>query len=165
MSKKNKNKQKPQNQTVEQPKPTIDKSPEMEALEQQHKELSAQILKIQNQKAKLEKEKRELEAKRQQAEKEKSQAKQEVERFKREAFEIREAVRRIEELSLSRHTESANPKILALMNAKTDGKNRNGQNDQSILAVAARYKLNDVVLYTEDKNLKNHAVAIGIQTE
>lgn len=165
MSKKNKNKQKPQNQTVKQSKPAVEKSPEIVTLEQQRTELSAQILKIQNQKAKLEKEKRELEAKRQQAGKEKSQAEKEVERFKREAFEIREAVRRIEELTLSQHTESANPKILALINAKTDGKNRNGQNDQSILAVAARYKLNDVVLYTEDKNLKNHAVAIGIQTE
>ncbi|MBN6076644.1 hypothetical protein HYE59_03615 [Aggregatibacter actinomycetemcomitans] len=165
MSKKNKNKQKPQNQTVEKSKPTIDKSPEMEALEQQRKELSTQILQIQNQKAKLEKEKRELEAKRQQAEKEKSQAEKEVERFKREAFEIREAVRRIKELSLSQNTESATPEILALMDAKTGGKNRNGQNDQSILAIAARYKLNDVVLYTEDKNLKNYAMAIGIQTE
>ncbi|MBN6068426.1 hypothetical protein HYE54_06580 [Aggregatibacter actinomycetemcomitans] len=160
-----KNKQKAQNQTVEQTKPTIAKSPEMAALEQRRNEMNDQILHIQNQKAKLEKEKRELEAKRQQAEKEKSQAEKDVERLKREVFEIREAVRRIEQLTLSQHTESANPKILALMNAKMDGKNRNGQNDQSILAVAARYKLNDVVLYTEDKNLKNHAVAIGIQTE
>lgn len=165
MSKKNKNKQKPQNQTVGQPKPAVEKSPEIVALEQHRNELSAQILQIQNQKVKLEKEKRELEAKRLQAEKEKSQAEKEVERFKREAFEIREAVRLIEELSLSQHTESANPKILALMDAKTDGKNRNGQNDQSILAVATRYKLNDTVLYTEDRNLKNYAVAIGIHTE
>jgi len=67
-------------------------------------------------------------------------------------------------LKLAQHTESANPQILALMGEKADGQNRNGQNDQEILAVAARYKLNDVVLYTEDKNLKNHATAVGIKT-
>jgi len=55
-------------------------------------------------------------------------------------------------------------KVMALMGEKADGQNRNGQNDQEILAVAARYKLNDVVLYTEDKNLKNHATAVGIKT-
>lgn len=84
--------------------------------------------------------------------------------MEREAAEIRAAIRKIEELKLARHTESAEPEILALMGAKADGQNRNGQNDQAILAVAARYKLNDIVLYTEDKNLKNHATAVGIKT-
>lgn len=111
-----------------------------------------------------EKEKRDLDLKRQQAEKEKIQAVKSVERLEREAAEIRAAIRKIEELKLAQHTESANPQILALMGEKADGQNRNGQNDQEILAVAARYKLNDVVLYTEDKNLKNHATAAGIKT-
>ena len=111
-----------------------------------------------------EKEKRDLDLKRQQAEKEKIQAEKSVERLEREAAEIRAAIRKIEELKLAQHTESAELGILALMGTKADGQNRNGQNDQTILAVAARYKLNDVVLYTEDKNLKNHATAVGIKT-
>ena len=105
-----------------------------------------------------------MDLKRQQAEKEKIQAEESVERLEREAAEIRAAIRKIEELKLARHTESAEPEILALMGAEADGQNRNGQNDQAILAVAARYKLNDVVLYTKDKNLKNHATAVGIKT-
>ena len=99
------------------------------------------------------------------AKEEKIQAEESVERLEREAAEIRAAIRKIEELKLARHTESAEPEILALMGAKADGQNRNGQNDQAILAVAARYKLNDVVLYTKDKNLKNHATAVGIKTK
>jgi len=105
-----------------------------------------------------------LDLKRQQAEKEKIQAEKSVEQLEREAAEIRAAIRKIEELKLARHTESAEPEILALMGAKADWQNRNGQNDQAILAVAARYKLNDIVLYTEDKNLKNHATDVGIKT-
>lgn len=150
MSKKNKNKQKQQNQISGQTKPAVEKSPQRLALEKQCNELNVQILQVQNQKARLEKEK--------------IQAEKNVERLEREAAEIREAIRKIEELKLARHTESAEPEILALMGAEADGQNRNGQNDQAILAVAARYKLNDVVLYTEDKNLKNHATAAGIKT-
>lgn len=164
MAKKNKNKQKQQNQIDGQAKPAVEKSPARLALEKQRDELNAQILQVQNQKARLEKEKRDLDLKRQQAEKEKIQAEKSVERLEREAAEIRAAIRKIEELKLAQHTESANPQILALMGEKADGQNRNGQNDQEILAVAARYKLNDVVLYTEDKNLKNHATAAGIKT-
>ena len=164
MAQKNKNKQKQQNQIDGQAKPAVEKSPAMLALEKQRDELNAQILQVQNQKARLEKEKRDLDLKRQQAEKEKIQAVKSVERLEREAAEIRAAIRKIEELKLAQHTESANPQILALMGEKADGQNRNGQNDQEILAVAARYKLNDVVLYTEDKNLKNHATAAGIKT-
>lgn len=150
MAKKNKNKQKQQNQISGQTKPAVGKSPEMLALENRRDELNAQILQVQNQKNELEKEK--------------IQAIKSVERLEREAAEIRAAIRKIEELKLAQHTESANPQILALMGEKADGQNRNGQNDQEILAVAARYKLNDVVLYTEDKNLKNHATAAGIKT-
>ena len=150
MAKKNKNKQKQQNQISGQTKPAVGKSPEMLALENRRDELNAQILQVQNQKNELEKEK--------------IQAVKSVERLEREAAEIRAAIRKIEELKLAQHTESANPQILALMGEKADGQNRNGQNDQEILAVAARYKLNDVVLYTEDKNLKNHATAVGIKT-
>ena len=150
MSKKNKNKQKQQNQISGQTKPAVEKSPHRLALEKQCNELNVQILQVQNQKARLEKEK--------------IQAEKNVERLEREAAEIREAIRKIEELKLARHTESAEPEILALMGAEADGQNRNGQNDQAILAVAARYKLNDVVLYTKDKNLKNHATAVGIKT-
>ena len=164
MAKKNKNKQKQQNQIDGQAKPAVEKSPARLALEKQRDELNAQILQVQNQKARLEKEKRDLDLKRQQAEKEKIQAEKSVERLEREAAEIRAAIRKIEELKLARHTESAEPEILALMGAEADGQNRNGQNDQAILAVAARYKLNDVVLYTKDKNLKNHATAVGIKT-
>lgn len=163
MSKKNKNKQKQQNQISGQTKPAVEKSPQRLALEKQCNELNVQILQVQNQKARLEKEKRNLDLKRQSVEKEKIQAEKNVERLEREAAEIREAIRKIEELKLARHTESAEPEILALMGAEADGQNRNGQNDQEILAVAARYKLNDVVLYTEDKNLKNHATAAGIK--
>ena len=150
MSKKNKNKQKQQNQISGQTKPAVEKSPQRLALEKQCNELNVQILQVQNQKARLEKEK--------------IQAEKNVERLEREAAEIREAIRKIEELKLARHTESAEPEILAIMGAEADGQNRNGQNDQAILAVAARYKLNDIVLYTEDKNLKNHATAVGIKT-
>ena len=150
MAKKNKNKQKQQNQISGQTKPAVGKSPEMLALENRRDELNAKILQVQNQKNELEKEK--------------IQAVKSVERLEREAAEIRAAIRKIEELKLAQHTESANPQILALMGEKADGQNRNGQNDQEILAVAARYKLNDVVLYTEDKNLKNHATAAGIKT-
>ena len=164
MSKKNKNKQKQQNQISGQTKPAVEKSPQRLALEKQCNELNVQILQVQNQKARLEKEKRNLDLKRQSVEKEKIQAEKNVERLEREAAEIREAIRKIEELKLARHTESAEPEILALMGAEADGQNRNGQNDQAILAVAARYKLNDVVLYTKDKNLKNHATAVGIKT-
>ena len=164
MAKKNNNNQKQQNQIDGQAKPAVEKSPERLALEKQRDELNAQILQVQNQKSKWEKEKRDLDLKRQQAEKEKIQAEKSVERLEREAAEIRAAIRKIEELKLARHTESAEPEILALMGAKADGQNRNGQNDQTILAVAARYKLNDVVFYTEDKNLKNHATAVGIKT-
>lgn len=160
MSKKNKNKQKQQNQISGQTKPAVEKSPQRLALEKQRDELKAQILQVQNQKDRLEKEKRDLQL----VEKEKIQAEKNVERLEREAAEIREAIRKIEELKLARHTESAEPEILALMGAEADGQNRNGQNDQAILAVAARYKLNDIVLYTEDKNLKNHATAVGIKT-
>ena len=152
MAKKNKNKQKQQNQINGQTKPAVEKSPKRLALEKQRDDLNAQILQVQNQKARLEKEKRDLDLKRQQAEKEKIQAEKSV------------AIRKIEELKLARHTESAEPEILALMGAEADGQNRNGQNDQAILAVAARYKLNDIVLYTEDKNLKNYATAVGIKT-
>lgn len=164
MAKKNKNKQKQQNQINGQAKPAVEKSPVRLALEKQHDELNAQILQVQNQKARLEKEKHDLDLKRQQAEKEKNQAEQSVEQSEQKAAEIRAAIRKIEELKLARHTESAEPEILALMGAEADGQNRNGQNDQAILAVAARYKLNDIVLYTEDKNLKNHATAVGIKT-
>lgn len=164
MTKKNKNKQKQQNQIGGQAKPTVAKSPKMLALEKQRDELNAQIMQVQNQKSKWEKEKRDLDLKRQQAEKEKIQAEKSVERLEREAAEIRAAIRKIEELKLAQHTESAKPGIVALMGATADGQNRNGQNDQAILAVAARYKLNDIVLYTEDKNLKNHATAVGIKT-
>ena len=150
MAKKNKNKQKQQNQINGQVKSAVEKSPATLALEKQRDELNAQILQVQNQKSKWEKEK--------------IQAEKNVERLEREAAEIREAIRKIEELKLARHTESAEPEILALMGAEADGQNRNGQNDQAILAVAARYKLNDIVLYTEDKNLKNHATAVGIKT-
>ena len=163
MTKKNKNKQKQQNQIGGQAKPAVEKSPARLALEKQRDELNAQILQVQNQKSKWEK-KRDLDLKRQQAEKEKIQAEKSVERLEREAAEIRAAIRKIEELKLAQHTESAELGILALMGTKADGQNRNGQNDQTILAVAARYKLNDVVLYTEDKNLKNHATAVGIKT-
>lgn len=159
MAKKNNNNQKQQNQIDGQAKSAVEKSPAT-----QRDELNSQILQVQNQKASLEKEKRDLDLKRQQAEKEKIQAEKNVERLEREAAEIREAIRKIEELKLARHTESAEPEILALMGAEADGQNRNGQNDQAILAVAARYKLNDIVLYTEDKNLKNHATAVGIKT-
>ena len=130
----------------------------------QNIELERGDLQIQDCDTQLTQSKHKQESKKRKAESECNQAEKTVERLEREAFEIREAIRQIEELKLADDSAIAHPKIVQLMGVDTRKQNRNSENDQAILAVAARYKLNDVLLYSEDKNLKNQAVAIGIQT-
>lgn len=91
-------------------------------------------------------------------------AQKELDKLNNEGFEIREAVRKIEELALSKHSEQSKDEILALLGGNEQNTPKNSQNDNAILAVALRHKLSEVVLYTEDKNLKNKAVSYGIHT-
>lgn len=160
-----KNKQNRQNQIPSQVKPPIEKSPEMLVLEQKIAELADKKQTFQNRKSKLEKEKRFAETELSKAEKEQEQADKELNRLQQEAFEIREAIRKIGELKLAENTEEAQTEILSiLLGSKTNNQAKNSQNDDAILAVAARYKMNDVLLYSEDKNLKNKATSIGIKS-
>lgn len=141
-----------------------EKSPEMLALEQEISELNNQLFSIRNKKAELEKEKKEAEKIFRQKEQAKEKQQVEVEKIKKSAFEIREAIRTIDELKLAEKSEIAKESLLALLQSDKADQNINGANDNKTLAVAVRYKLNDVVLYTEDKNLRNKASAIGIKT-
>lgn len=162
MGKKNKNRQNQQNQMQGEPK--IEKSPEMLALEQQVAVLTNKKRAIQQRRNDLEKEKRGAETELDKLANEQGQAAKEVERLKQDGFEIREAIRKIDELKLAEYTEEALQGILSLLGNQTNQQIKNSENDDVILAVAARYKLNDVRLCTEDKNLKNKAAAIGVKT-
>lgn len=164
MAKNKKNKQNRQNQTQVPKKIPVEKTPEMLALERKIAELADKKRNAQNRKSELEKEKRLAETELNKAEKEWEQADNKLKRRQQEAFEIRNAVRKIDELKLAEHTEDARTEILSILTGKTGDQVKNNQNDDAILAVAARYKLNDVLLYSEDKNLKNKAAAIGIKT-
>ncbi len=79
-----------------------------------------------------------------------------IRKLEKESFDIREATRLIEELSLNENIENANESILKMIVSN------NKVADDEILAIAVRYKLNDVVLCTNDKILQNKAKGLGI---
>lgn len=144
--------------------PKAEKSPEMLALERKISELADKKRQLEHQKSDLQKQKSQFEKQVRQAETEQETAKKELDKLNNEGFEIREAIRKIEELALSKHSEQANGKILALLGLNEPNTPKNSQNDNAILAVALRHKLNEVVLYSDDKNLKNKAISYDIQT-
>lgn len=145
-----------------------EKSPEMLALERKVTELAEKRRQLEAKKADLSKQRNLLDKNSQQMEQQIEKAKNDLQKLNESAFEIRQAIRCIDELQLSAHAETAHTEIVSLLNeGKSESKSdtiKNSQNDEAILAVAVRYKLSDVVLYTEDKNLKNKAKALGIQT-
>lgn len=145
-----------------------EKSPEILALERKVTELAEKRRQLEEKKADLSKQKNQLDKSSQQLEQQVEKAKDDLQKLNDSAFEIRQAIRCIDELQLSTHAETAHVDIVSLLNeGKSESKSdmiKNSQNDDAILAVAVRYKLSDVVLYTEDKNLKNKAKALGIQT-
>ena len=169
MAKKTKNKQKQNSNTnlnsqIPQSQPKLEKSPEILALERKISELANQKRKLENQKSTLNKQKQQAEKSAKQADTEQETAQKELDKLRNEGFEIREAVRKIEELALSKHSEQSKDEILALLGGNEQNTPKNSQNDNAILAVALCHKLSEVVLYTEDKNLKNKAVSYGIHT-
>jgi rRNA-processing protein FCF1 len=83
----------------------------------------------------------------------------EIRKLKEKGYKIREASRKIEELKLAEHLKAENPEILRLVVEKEIS-----VADDKILAVAAQYKLNDVLLFTEDRDLRSKAISIGIKT-
>lgn len=139
-------------------------SPELKALEQRMGELVKDRKEWEEKKFALNKQKQQAEKSAKQADTEQETAQKEFNKLELEGFEIREAVRKIEELALSKYSEQANGDILALLGVDEQNTPKNSQNDNAILAVALRHKLNEVVLYSDDKNLKNKAIAYGIQT-
>lgn len=139
-------------------------SPELKALEQRIGELVKDRKEWEEKKSALNKQKQQAEKSAKQADTEQETAQKELAKLNSEGFEIREAVRKIEELALSKYSEQANSEILALLGENEQNSSKNSQNDNVILAVALRYKLNEVMLYSDDKNLKNKAIAYGIQT-
>lgn len=166
-NKKNKQKQNASLHSNAQPKqnpPKVEKSPEILALERKISELANKKRELENQKADLNKQKQQAEKSAKLADTEQETAQKELDKLNNEGFEIREAVRKIEELALSKHSEQSNDEILALLSGNEQNTPKNSQNDNAILAVALRHKLNEVVLYSDDKNLKNKAMAYGIRT-
>jgi rRNA-processing protein FCF1 len=93
------------------------------------------------------------------AESEQTKVNHEVRKLKENGYKIREASRKIEELKLAEHLKEENREILNLV---VGGELPVA--DDKILAVAAQYKLNDVLLFTEDKGLRSKAISIGIKT-
>lgn len=169
MAKNKKNKQKQNanlhsNTQSKQNPPKAEKSPEILALERKISELANKKRELENQKANLNKQKQQAEKIANQTVNEHETAQKELDKLKNESFEIREAVRNIEELALAKYSEQANAYILALLGVSEQNTSYNSQNDNAILAVALRHKLTDVVLYSDDKNLKNKATAYDIQT-
>ena len=139
-------------------------SPELKTLEQRIGELVKDCKEWEEKKSTLNKQKQQAEKSAKQADTEQETAQKELDKLNNEGFEIREAVRKIEELALSKHSEQSKNEILALLGGNEQNTPKNSQNDNAILAVALRHKLSEVVLYTEDKNLKNKAVSYGIHT-
>lgn len=137
-------------------------SPELKTLEQKISELVRKRKEWEEKKSALNKQKMQAEKFASQADEEQENTQNELDKLKCEGYEIREAVRKIEELALSRHSEQANKDILELLGRNAVNVPKNSDNDNIILAVALRYKLNDVVLYSKDKNLKNKAISYGI---
>lgn len=141
----------------------IEKTEEMWNLEREISAIQEKLFKARNQKAELDKSKKEQEKYLAKLQADEQKQQEELRKLEKEGFEIREAIRVIEELKLTENTESANAEILSLIQSDSNGKNIHSDNDDKTLAIATRYKLNDVVLYTDDKNLRNKAVAIGIK--
>lgn len=139
-------------------------SPELKTLEQRIGELVKDRKEQEEKKSTLNKQKQQAEKSAKQADTEQETVQKELDKLNNEGFEIREAVRKIEELALSKHSEQSKDEILVLLGGNEQNTPKNSQNDNAILAVALRHKLNEVVLYTEDKNLKNKAVFYGIHT-
>lgn len=139
-------------------------SPELKALEQRIGELVKDRKEQEEKKSTLNKQKQQAEKSAKQADTEQETVQKELDKLNNEGFEIREAVRKIEELALSKHSEQSKDEILALLGGNEQNTPKNSQNDNAVLAVALRHKLSEVVLYTEDKNLKNKAVSYGIHT-
>lgn len=168
MAKNKKNKQNANLHSNSQPKqnpPKAEKSPEILALERKISELANKKRELENQKSDLNRQKQQAEKSAKQADNEHETAQKELDKLNNEGFEIREAVRNIEELALAQYSEQANGDILALLGVNEQNTPKNSQNDNEILAVALRHKLADVVLYSDDKNLKNKATAYGIKTK
>lgn len=165
MSKKNKQKNKQTNPRPHQPQMVKkDKSPEMLELEKEIEQLKSDLLKQRNEKADLDRQKQIRERELKTLQTELVQQKQKITDLEKSAFEVREAVRKIGELNLFEFTETADEDLLVLVQAGNKPKTQNEGNDDKALAVAARYKLNDLIFYTEDKNLKNKATSMGIKT-
>lgn len=140
-----------------------EKSPEMLELEKEIEQLKNNLFTLRNEKAMFDKQKSEIERELKKVRAEKEQQDQKIAKLNKSAFEVREAVRKIDELNLATYSESANQEILKAIQVKSSITQVNSQNDDQILAVAARYKLNDLIFYTADKNLKNKAIAIGVK--
>ncbi|WML88731.1 PIN domain-containing protein [Thiothrix subterranea] len=119
----------------------------------------AEIKVLKNEKTVLEKQKQTIEKDWIKAENNQTKLSQDIDQLKEKGYKIREALRKIEELKLAEHSQSESPAILAMVVEQ-----EKMVADDKILSIAARYKLNDVVLYTEDRNLKSKATSIGIKT-
>lgn len=161
MAKKNKQKNKQENQlqTVKE-----EKSPEMLVLEKEIEQLKNDLSKLHKDEAELNEQKKLVERELNKVQIEQDQQTQKVDKLKKSAFEVREAIRKIDELKLAISTEIEDESLLALVQASNKPKTKNEENDDKALAVAARYKLNDLIFYTEDKNLRNKATSVGIKT-
>ena len=140
----------------------LEKSPEMLVIEQKITELTQKKILLEAQKSELNNKKSHAESNMRETEKKQLETTRVLENLEAEAYEIREAIRNIENLKLATNIESARDEILSLISKGTQSNFKNSQNDDELLAVALSYKLNDVVLYTKDKNLKNKAPAFGI---
>lgn len=140
----------------------LEKSPEMLAIEQKITDLTQKKTQLEVQKSELNNKKSHAESNMRETEKNQQEAIRLLADLEDDAYEIREAIRNIEKLKLANNIESARDEILYLISKGTQITYKNSQNDDELLAVALSYKLNDVVLYTKDKNLKNKATAFGI---
>ena len=134
----------------------------MLVIEQKITELTQKKILLEAQKSELNNKKSHAESNMRETEKKQLETTRVLENLEAEAYEIREAIRNIENLKLATNIESARDEILSLISKGTQSNFKNSQNDDELLAVALSYKLNDVVLYTKDKNLKNKATAFGI---
>ncbi len=168
MAKKNKGKNKQTNHQFNHPKKVEEKekSPEVLALEQEIERLKSKLFEKRNEKAGLDKQKQAVERELKNIQSKQDQQHKKINELEKSAFEVRNAIRVIGELDLTKQCGEVDPEILDLIQLDyCDNKKMiNSQNDEQILAIAAFYKLNDLILYTEDKNLKNKANKIGIKT-
>jgi rRNA-processing protein FCF1 len=118
----------------------------------------AEIKILKTEKNVLEKQKQTIEKDWKKAKHNQDMLRQDVDDVREKGYKIREALRKIEELKLAEHLQSESPAILAMVVEQ-----EKLVADDKILSVAARYKFNDVLLYTEDRNLKSKAISIGIK--